>query len=71
MELLMGLDGLLVLGLVYGHLWWVVLSSLVEDLRGVALEVGVFTFRMTFSCFGGCGGPVMSCGPEIMELLCV
>ena len=71
MGLLRGLDGLLVLGLVYGHLWWVVLSSLVEDLRGVALEIGVFMFRMTSSCFGGCGGLVMSCGPEIIGLLCV
>ena len=43
MGLLGVLDGLLEWGLVYGHLWWVILSNLLEGLWGVALEIGMFS----------------------------
>ena len=34
MGLLWGLDGLLEWGLVYGHLWWIILSDLLEGQWG-------------------------------------
>ena len=55
-------------GLVYGHLWWVILSNLLEGRWGVSLKLGIFKFWTTFGCFGG---PEMCCGPEIIGLLCV
>ena len=69
MGLLGGLDGLLEQGLVYGHLWWVILSNLLEGQWGVSLEIGIFMFQTTFGCFGGCGGLGMSCGPEIIGII--
>ena len=32
--------------------------------------VGIFMFQMTFSSAGGCGGPEMFCGPEMVKLMC-
>ena len=51
MGLLGGLDGLLQWGLVYGHLWWVILSNLLEGLWGVALKISIFKFWTTFDLF--------------------
>ena len=62
MGLLGGSDGLLGQGLVYGHLWWVILSNLLEGQWGVALEIGIFKFWTFFGCFGG---------PEIMIIVCL
>ena len=71
MGFLGGSGGLFEKGQVYGHLWWVILSNLLEGLWGVALKIGIFEFWTTFGCFGGCGGLGMCCGPEIIGLLCV
>ena len=37
---------------------------------GVLFGASIFMFQITFSSVGGCGGPEMFCGLEMIKLLC-